>query len=133
VDLEGNRKEITVEQWRTQAGTRWVWNAERLRKPIEENDELYRFGGSRTMYEFLALFDRLYYLRAIPTRISERLRSPARDNHRGRDAPQRNLVLNTVRDDEETARKVGFEFVEASVSSERIFQKICREDEPPRT
>jgi hypothetical protein len=129
-DLAGSPKEISKEEWRTQEGVRWTWNAERMTELLRESEEIYLFGSSSNLYDFLDLFDRRYYLRASEALISERLQSPGRDNDFGREEPQRSLVLGSLPAEEDRARRVGFEFIDASLSPQAIFERICGQDSP---
>lgn len=124
-DMNRKPKEITKEEWTTMKGVLFCWNEKRLKEFVESFDEVYLFGSADNMYELLGYFDKLYYLRSDESLISDRLSHPARDNDFGREEPQRSLVLKTLKDYEERARKAGFEMVDASLSPEEIFDRIC--------
>jgi len=124
-DAEGNPKEPTVEEWQEWSGLKWMWSRKKIEALLAANPEVYLFGVADNMYDFKPLFDELYFLKADRELIAKRLQNETRKNDFGRSPKQRDLVLNTLDNFAEDARKRGFKFIDASLSASKIFEIIC--------
>lgn len=122
----GKPKAPTDEEWKRLSGIEWEWDRRKLKRLLKQNKEAYLFGSANNTYGLANLFDKVYYLHASKKLILQRLKSEKRDNDFGRHGTQRKLIMSWVKPVAERAKEAGFEFIDASLSPQRIFNIICK-------
>ncbi len=156
VDLEGRViPRPTGERWQRADDFKWIWDRERLMEVLSENKghELYLFGGIKDLYlkdnktglflldsgksifEFLHLFDRSYYLDIPEEVIKQRVKQRAGegvDHDYGNSEAQLASILNNLKPKAEGARNAGFILIDGSLSREKLFDTICNKAEVRR-
>jgi adenylate kinase family enzyme len=130
VDLRGRPlRTITNSQWRRVEGWRFNWNATVLKRFLARRPNVMLFGASDNMFELdlAQLFNHRFYLQTTWPVIRSRMNDPARENDWGRDAQpaQREWVRKTTREWPVRAKESGFEFINASLTPEQIYRKVC--------
>ena len=104
-DEKGNPKSPTKEEWEKNMGIKWAWDAKKLKELLGEHEELYLFGASDNMYDFIGLFDKAYYLKADKDLLSERLEARKTSNDEfGKTKEQRKLVFSWIEYSERRAK-----------------------------
>lgn len=102
----------------------FLWDEEILKRLLKENDELYLFGMAGNAFDFVSLFDKVYFLKAKPETLAERLNHSTRENPMGKTEYQLQNALQYAKEIEETAAKMGLEIIDAEKTPEDIFSKI---------
>jgi hypothetical protein len=119
-----------INEWAEDRKLEWVWNGDKLKALLAKDEELFLFGGSGNMFDFIGLFDGLYYLKAdkelVLSRLEMRLKSGKSYHEFGKTQAQRDLILSGLEWGEEKARKAGFQFIDATLTPKQIFDIICK-------
>ncbi len=121
----GKPREPTKREWEQLSGIEWEWDGIKLKKILKKNKEVYLFGSANNMHDFVSLFNKAYYLHADKDLIVKRIKNKNREHDFGKPAKQRKLILSWIKPVEERAKKEGFEFIDASLSAQKIFGIIC--------
>lgn len=118
-----------INKWAEQHQLIWAWDGDRLKKLLSSHDEVYIFGGSTNLHDFIDLFNVKYYLEARHDLVNRRLDVRSKDsenyNDFGSTEGQRKYILGKLDPETEMARKAGFRFLDASLPPEKIFEAIC--------
>jgi shikimate kinase len=123
----GKPKTPTKKEEEQARGIDWGWDGRKLNRILKQNNEVYLFGGlSEHTTQFVRLFDKIYYLYAGKELILQRLRSKDRNNDFGRHPEQRRLIISWIKYAAERAKREGFEFIDAALSPQQIFNIICK-------
>jgi len=107
-----------------------MWNEEKLGAIFEKNKDkdLYVVGVAPNMLKFLKHFDEVYYLDADRETLPYRLKAQ-RSNPYGTTKAQRRLAILTLPVAVIASKIAGFKFVDASLPTEQIFNKISNSNE----
>lgn len=136
VDKNGNRKRpgmLTAEQSELvrRGDLKWNGDRNRLQELLTQNGdkELYIFGETYNLQDFIDLFDKKYYLQTDTTLLLKRLKERAgRVNGQyhvfGTTEEERDIVIRSLDSRSEQARRLGFVFIDASISPRRIYNLI---------
>jgi hypothetical protein len=103
-----------------------VWDLDVLQRLLAAHDPVYLFGLSGNAFAVRHIFDRAYCLKADPSLIEQRLQDPSRLNPVGKTAEQRQLTIRNLAGLYRRAAELGFEMLDAALSPEEIFAKICQ-------
>jgi len=118
------------------ASIKWIldnlplWDEMKVSALMKENmhRDVYVFGVAPNIFNFLSVFDKVYYLDATMETLTYRLGIP-RENPFGTTVAQRRIVTMFAPVASIMAKIRGFEFVDASLEPEQIFSKICQGSE----
>lgn len=102
----------------------FLWDKEFLKKYLDKNPDIYLFGSSGNMFEMLDLFDRVYFLKAGPLLLKERLTHESRKNPMGITEYQRENAIRWGLEIEKKAKDLGIRFVDATLSPKKISELI---------
>ncbi len=102
----------------------FLWNRDNLARFLANQQAIYLFGISRNAFDMLDLFHKVYFLKASQEVIINRLSNPSRNNPMGRTAYQLEYTLFWAQKNEENARRLGIEMIEADQSPDEIFARI---------
>lgn len=102
----------------------FLWDRNFLKNYLQNQDDIYLFGMSGNVFDMLDLFDKVYFLKASPELLAERLRHESRENPMGRTDYQLQNALNWAKEIEEKANQLGIQILNAEQSPEEIFREI---------
>lgn len=102
----------------------FLWDKEFLKDYLNRNPDIYLFGSAGNIFEMLDLFDKVYFLKAEPNLIKERLAHQSRENPMGRTEFQRENAVIWGQQLEQKAKELGIEFIDATLTPEEIFKLI---------
>jgi adenylate kinase family enzyme len=102
----------------------FVWHKEFLINFLKDQKQIYLFGMSGNIFEMLDLFDEVYFLKAPPQLLAERLRHESRQNPMGRTDYQLQNALNWAKTIEDRAKQAGIKMIDAAKSPEEILREI---------
>lgn len=102
----------------------FLWNREYLKKYLDEQVDVYLFGMAGNVFEMLDLFDKVYFLKADPKLLAERLRQESRKNPMGKTDYQLQNAINWAAEMEQKAKQRGIPMIEAVQTPEQIFSEI---------
>ena len=103
---------------------RFLWKREDVEKLLKENDELYLFGMSGNTFDMLDLFNKVYFLKADPEVLAERLKHETRENPMGETEYQLQNALIYAKEIETTAYKHDIQMIDANQTPEAVFSHI---------
>ena len=131
VDLKGRPlRHLTKEQWRRADAWQHIWDGPTLKRFLARNRNVLLFGAADNMFDLFRLFDHGIYLRAGWPLIRARLNHPFRDNNWGSEPGQLEWVRRRAREWPRKARAAGFEFMDAGLPPQRIFERVCGRGNP---
>lgn len=104
----------------------FLWDKDFLKNYLKNQDEVYLFGMSGNVFDMIDLFDKVYFLKASPELLKERLRHESRENPMGRTDYQLQNAISWAKEIEEKARVFGIPMIDASLSPEDIFKIITK-------
>lgn len=104
----------------------FLWDREFLEEYLKTQEEIYLFGLSGNIFEMINLFDKVYFLKAVPELLEERLQHENRENPMGKTEYQREQVIAYARAIEEEAQRLGCQMIEANQSPEAIQKVLIR-------
>lgn len=125
VDKNGTILSPTKKQWLELEEIDFIWNPKIMEQLLSNNEELYLFGSSHNIMDFVKRFDKVFYLKIDNKLLVERLQKD-REHDFGKDKKQLDKILSWTEYIDERARKSGFEIIDASLSPEQIFDIICK-------
>ncbi len=102
-----------------------AWDEDKLKILLEknENKDLFVFGIVPNIWKFFDVFDKIYYLDADKETLTARLNIP-RDNPYGTTDFQKKIAVKLVPIAARVSKMSGFEFINATLSTEQIASKI---------
>lgn len=102
----------------------FLWIRTALEEFLKKHETLYLFGIARNWSEMVPLFDKVYFLRAKPELLTNRLRNASRKNPMGRTAYQLEYSCFWAAKNEEFATRLGIEMIDADQTPAEIFARI---------
>ncbi len=102
----------------------FLWNREFIEKFLETRNEVYLFGISGNAFEMLDLFSKVYFLKASPELLAQRLRHESRENPMGKTDYQLQNALNWAKEIEEEAFALNIPMIDATLKPQQIFDQI---------
>lgn len=102
----------------------FLWDKEILKRYLDKNPNIYLFGLSGNIFEMLDLFDKVYFLKADPELLRERLTHGSRENPMGKTEYQRQAVINYAQILEQKAKELAIEFIDASLTPKEILEHL---------
>ena len=102
----------------------FLWDKNFLKSYLKNQDELYLFGMSGNIFDMIDLFDKVYFLKASPELLAERLRHASRENPMGNTDYQLQNALNWAKEIEENAIGLGIQMIDSNQTPEAIFEEI---------
>ena len=128
-DGEGRKVDFPIDAGRGFLDNhRFLWKREFLEKFLQDQSEIYLFGFSGNAFDMIDLFNEVYFLKAQPEVITERLRHGSRKNPMGKTEYQLKNALKYAKEIEETVRRRDIKMINADQSPEKIFLQITKED-----
>ena len=103
------------------------WERTVLHNFLGHQKRVYLFGSSSNIFVMFVMFHRVFFLRAPPELLTQRLRSKERANPMGRTDYQLKYCLCGARMHEELAYKLNIPMLDATESPERMFSRIHEE------
>ena len=85
-----------------------------------------KIGEAGNAFEMMDLFDEVYFLKASPALLTERLRHPSRQNSMGKTPFQLQNALNFASEIEAKALRRGITMIDADLTPEKIFKEITK-------
>lgn len=119
-----------INSWAKERNLRWVCNERKVKEILNanRNSQLYLFGGPRP--KALDNFDRIFYLKISKSlmlhRILKRLNDKNAYHRNGESAKQRRQMLEELNQKYDDAKRSGYELVDASKSTRKIYKTIMR-------
>src|SRR5471030_966845 len=104
------------------------WDRSVLIDFLARQNEVYLFGSSSNVFDMVDLFDQVFFLKAAPELLAERLRSEGRTNPMGRTDYQLEYCLFRARTHETIACNLHIPMLPAMESPARIYSHIRRGD-----
>jgi pantothenate kinase len=102
----------------------WQWSKKLLNNILRKNKEVYLFGASDNMYDFLDLFDKKYYLKADKKLLAKRLRNRKNPYDFAKTEEQKQIVFSWIEYAQNKAKENRLEFIDASLTPKQIFDII---------
>lgn len=117
-----------INRWAEANDLTWHWRKDSLVELLQKYDEIFVMGSAKNAFSLASLFDRVYYLEAEEHLILERLKERAMSRNsyhdNGSTYEQRMVIIKKIKPKIREARIRGFEFIDASLTPEEIFNKI---------
>jgi len=104
----------------------FLWNRDFLKNHLQGRNEIYLFGMSGNVFDMIDLFDKVYFLKASPELLAERLRCVSRENPMGKTDYQLQNALKWAKEIEEKASKLNIGMIDANQSPKDIFAQISK-------
>ena len=104
----------------------FLWDRGFLNKFLEGQNEAYLFGSSGNVFDMLDLFDRVYFLKASPELLADRLRHESRKNPMGKTDYQLQNALKWAKEIEQKASSLHIEMINADQTPEVILNSLRR-------
>lgn len=131
IDVPDGQDMKRINEWAETNGLSWKWVRGRLMDLLSSSDEEYLMGSASNAFELAELFDRVYYLSCGETLIRNRLKKRAEDgdayHDNGSTDNQRDEIVRKMLLKRKEALKLGFCFVDASLSLVEIMSVIASE------
>lgn len=102
----------------------FIWQKQVLEDLLSKPGNLYLFGISETAFNVIDLFDEVYYLKATPELVMERLSHPSRENPMGKTEEQKRLLVKGLKETMDKAEEMGLKSLDASLTPEEIYGLI---------
>ncbi len=102
----------------------FLWDRDFLKSYLNQNSNIYLFGVAGNFSDMLDLFDRVYFLKAPPEVIMDRLTHESRENPMGQTEYQRQNAVNWGLQLEQKAKDLKIPFLDATLKPEEILKQI---------